>query len=55
MIAAAPQGMQLLEMPAMQISSTQVRELASRAQDIRPMVGDAVAGYIAQHRLYSEH
>ena len=54
-IAAAPRGMQLLEMPAMQISSTQVRELASRAQDIRPMVGDAVAGYIAQHRLYSEH
>ena len=54
-IAAAPQGMQLLEMPAMQISSTQVRELASRSQDIRPMVGDAVAGYIAQHRLYSEH
>ncbi|MET0518561.1 MAG: nicotinate-nucleotide adenylyltransferase [Burkholderiaceae bacterium] len=49
-----PHSMQVLTMPASTISSTQVRELASRGQDIRPMVGDAVAGYIAQHRLYSE-
>lgn len=39
-------------MPASGISSTQVRELSARGEDIRPMVGDAVAGYIARHRLY---
>ncbi|MBA4343071.1 MAG: nicotinate (nicotinamide) nucleotide adenylyltransferase [Methylibium sp.] len=42
----------VVQMPASLISSTRVREAASRGQDIRPMVGDAVAGYIAQHRLY---
>ncbi|MBB4843662.1 nicotinate-nucleotide adenylyltransferase [Paucibacter oligotrophus] len=47
-------GTQRLAMPALHISSTQVREMVARAQDIRPLVGDAVAGYIAQHRLYSE-
>ncbi len=42
----------VVQMPASPISSTRVREAASRGQDIRPMVGDAVAGYIALHRLY---
>jgi nicotinate-nucleotide adenylyltransferase len=45
---------QFIAMPESAISSTQVREQASRGEDIRPMVGDAVAGYIALHRLYSE-
>lgn len=49
-----PHSLLKLALPAMQVSSTQVRELASRGEDIRPLVGDAVAGYIAQHRLYSE-
>ena len=53
-VQAVPHRMQKLAMPAMQISSTQVREQASRGEDIRPLVGDAVAGYIARHRLYSE-
>jgi nicotinate-nucleotide adenylyltransferase len=53
-VEAEPHRMQKLAMSALQISSTQVRELASRGEDIRPLVGDAVAGYIAQHRLYSE-
>jgi len=53
-VQAVPHRMQKLVMPAMQISSTQVREQASRGEDIRPLVGDAVAGYIARHRLYSE-
>lgn len=52
---AGPYRMLKLAMPAMQVSSTQVRELASRAEDICPLVGDAVAGYIALHRLYSEY
>ena len=42
----------LLAMPNMQISSTEVRELASRGEDISPFVGAAVAEYITQHRLY---
>ena len=41
-----------LSMPAMNISSSAVRAAKARGEDIRPMVGDAVAGYIALHRLY---
>lgn len=47
--------MQRLDMPAMDISSTLVREHVSRGGDIKPMVGEKVAGYIAQHHLYSEY
>ncbi|WIT10372.1 nicotinate-nucleotide adenylyltransferase [Paucibacter sediminis] len=47
--------MQRLDMPAMDISSTLVREQVLRGGDIKPMVGERVAGYIAQHHLYSEY
>jgi nicotinate-nucleotide adenylyltransferase len=47
-----PHRLLRLAMPAMAFSSTQVRDMASRGEDIRPMVGEAVAGYIARHRLY---
>jgi len=53
-VDAEPHRMHKLVMPALHVSSTQVREVASRAEDLSPLVGDAVAGYIAQHRLYSE-
>lgn len=53
-VQAEPNKMLKLAMPAMQVSSTQVRELASRNEGLSPLVGDAVAGYIALHRLYSE-
>lgn len=53
-VQARPHRVLGLAMPASGISSSEVRERASRGEDIRPMVGDAVAGYIAQHRLYSE-
>jgi len=53
-VDAEPHRMHKLAMPALHVSSSQVRELASRAEDLSPLVGDAVAGYIAQHRLYSE-
>lgn len=43
-----------LDLPAMEISSTLVRACVARGEDITPMVGGGVAGYIAQHRLYSE-
>ena len=51
-LASTPHRVQIIEMPASAISSTEVRDRASRGEDIRPMVGDAVAGYIARHRLY---
>ena len=41
-----------LEMPSQDISSSAVRALAARGEDIRPMVGEAVARYIACHGLY---
>lgn len=41
-----------LEMPAIDISSSAVRTACARGEDIRPLVGEAVAGYIALHRLY---
>lgn len=53
-LAESPRLMPLA-MPAMDISSTRARDLASRGEDIAPMVGEKVAGYIAQHRLYREY
>ena len=43
-----------LTLPAMKHSSTAIRAIASRGGDISPLVGAAVAGYIAQHRLYRD-
>lgn len=41
-----------LEMPTMGVSSSAVRAAKARGEDIRSLVGEAVAGYIALHRLY---
>lgn len=54
-LAARPHRLVTLAMPAMQWSSTEVRRLAAAGGDVRPMVGERVAGYIARHRLYSEN
>ncbi len=43
-----------LAMPSMANSSTSIRAAAARGQDLSPLVGSAVAGYIARHRLYSD-
>ncbi|MDM4765891.1 nicotinate-nucleotide adenylyltransferase [Pelomonas sp. SE-A7] len=43
-----------LALPALQHSSTEVRARAARHEDLRPIVGNAVAGYIARHRLYEK-
>ncbi len=51
-LQSQPHRLLRLAMPALAYSSTQVRDMASRGEDISPMVGDAVAGYIAHHRLY---
>jgi nicotinate-nucleotide adenylyltransferase len=41
-----------LEMPALDVSSSMVRERAARGQPIDELVGADVARYIAEHRLY---
>ncbi|MEO3714727.1 nicotinate (nicotinamide) nucleotide adenylyltransferase [Roseateles flavus] len=54
-VAAVAHRVVRLDMPALEISSTLLRGQCLRGEDITPMVGDGVARYIAQHRLYSEH
>jgi nicotinate-nucleotide adenylyltransferase len=43
---------QVIEVPAVDISATEIRRRISRGQAIRYWVPDAVAEYIARHRLY---
>jgi len=43
-----------LEMGRIEISSSLVRRRAARGEAIDELVGEAVAGYIAEHRLYRE-
>ncbi len=43
-----------LEMPPIDISSSLVRLRAARGEPVGELVGDAVAAYIAEHRLYRE-
>jgi nicotinate-nucleotide adenylyltransferase len=47
-------AIRFLDMPAIEISSSLVRERAARGEPIEDQVGPAVAGYIAEHRLYRE-
>ncbi|HEX3511383.1 MAG TPA: nicotinate (nicotinamide) nucleotide adenylyltransferase [Solirubrobacteraceae bacterium] len=41
-----------LQMEPVEVSSSQAREAAARDEDLAPLVGAAVAGYVAEHRLY---
>lgn len=41
------------DIPFMDVSSTQVRELAGQRQDISGLVPDDVAEYIVEHRIYT--
>jgi len=51
-VAAVPHRVQHLPLPEMPVSSTAVRQAAAREEELEPMVGKAVAGYIALHHLY---
>jgi nicotinate-nucleotide adenylyltransferase len=52
---AAPQArVHFLNMPAIDVSSSLVRERVRRRQPVTELVGPAVASYIAAHRLYHE-
>jgi nicotinate-nucleotide adenylyltransferase len=43
-----------LSMPAIEVSSSLVRERVRRGEPVQELVGEAVAGYIAEHDLYRE-
>ena len=51
-LAAHPHRLEVLPLPDMPESSTALREALTRGDDVSPMVGPAVAGYIARHHLY---
>ena len=52
--AGAPQGRtSFVEVPALAISSTDVRERAQRGEPVWYLVPDGVVQYIAKHRLYA--
>ena len=44
--------LRVLDMPALDVSATQLRERAATGQDIVPLVFESVARYIDQHHLY---
>jgi len=44
----------VIPIPALDISSTDIRSRVARGQPIRYLVPDAVADYIAEHKLYSD-
>jgi nicotinate-nucleotide adenylyltransferase len=49
---ALPGITRVIEVPAVDISATEVRRRVARGQSIRYWVPDAVAEYIARHQLY---
>ena len=51
-LAAHPHRLEVLPLPDMPESSTALREALTRGDEVSPMVGQAVAGYIARHHLY---
>lgn len=48
-----PDGLSLVEVPALAISSTDCRIRAGQARPIWYLVPDGVVQYVAKHRLYS--
>jgi nicotinate-nucleotide adenylyltransferase len=49
---SAPGRVSFLEMPAIEVSSSQVRERVAQGEAIDRLVGPAVADYIAEQQLY---
>lgn len=52
-LQALPHRMRALALPAMRISSTDVREAVARGEDAADLAGQEVARYIAHHHLYA--
>ncbi len=51
-LAGHAHRLEVLPLPDMPVSSSTLREALTQGDDVSPMVGQAVAGYIAQHHLY---
>jgi nicotinate-nucleotide adenylyltransferase len=51
-VPSSPLIAQVIEVPAVDVSATEVRRRVSEGRSIRYWVPDAVAEYIARHRLY---
>ena len=51
-LSGHPHRLEVLPLPDMPVSSTTLREALAQGDDVSLMVGQAVAGYIAQHHLY---
>jgi len=51
-VPSLPFSAEVIEVPAIDISATEVRRRIARGESIRYWVPDAVAEYIARHRLY---
>jgi len=51
--SAARERVSFLAMGALDVSSSQVRAMVARAEPVAYLVGEAVAGYIAEHGLYA--
>jgi len=51
-VPVTPTISQVIEVPAVDISATEIRRRVGNGQSIRYWVPDAVAEYIARHRLY---
>jgi nicotinate-nucleotide adenylyltransferase len=51
-VPTSPAIAQVIEVPAIDISATEVRRRVSRGQPIRYWVPDSVGEYISRHRLY---
>lgn len=52
--AARGRGVRWLANPALEVSSSAVRDLSRRGVSLRYLVPDAVARYVAAHRLYGK-
>jgi nicotinate-nucleotide adenylyltransferase len=52
LVAATPHRMQLVALPPMAVSATEIRERIAAGRDYTDMVPEAVARYIDQHHLY---
>ena len=52
--AAVPPGFDLVEVPQLDISSTDIRARIQAGRSIRYLVPERVADYIATHRLYQQ-
>lgn len=48
-------AIRFLDMPAVDISSSMVRDRVARGDQVEDLVGPAVAAYIAEHGLYRPH